>query len=108
MTGRLIALNKAFPQTPQTHEYRPIVVLSPIVKFLEGYIVKQLQYWCKTNLKKQYGFVGGLNIENCKEDVIKGLTEKKLKKEECWVLYIDMKAAYDRVDLIKLCKKIED
>lgn len=34
LRGRLVALNKKHPQVPLVHQYRPIVVLSPVVKFL--------------------------------------------------------------------------
>ncbi len=41
--ARLICLNKKFPKTPQLVEYRPIVVTSPVVKFLEGAIMAHLR-----------------------------------------------------------------
>jgi hypothetical protein len=34
LRGRLVALNKKHPQVPLVHQYRPIVVLSPVVQFL--------------------------------------------------------------------------
>lgn len=33
--ARLIPLNKVWPDIPKAHEFRPIVVLSPMFKFLE-------------------------------------------------------------------------
>jgi hypothetical protein len=43
MKSRLIALNKCHPDTPQVKDYRPIVICSPLVKFLEGLLVPALQ-----------------------------------------------------------------
>ena len=34
LVGRLVALNKKYPKTPKLEEYRPIIVLSPVFKFL--------------------------------------------------------------------------
>ena len=33
--ARLIALNKCLPNIPNAHQFRPIIVLSPLSKFLE-------------------------------------------------------------------------
>ena len=33
--ARLIALNKCWPNIPHAHQFRPIIVLSPLLKFLE-------------------------------------------------------------------------
>jgi hypothetical protein len=49
---------------PQLHEYRPIIVLSPVVKFLEGRIVGTLRRYAKERLgREQFGFVPGLSVE---------------------------------------------
>jgi hypothetical protein len=39
MTGRLICLNKVHPEIGTVEEYRPITALSPLIKFIEGWIV---------------------------------------------------------------------
>lgn len=42
-------------------------MLSPVVKFLEGYLVRTLKKYCKERLNRnQFGFVPGLSIEECK------------------------------------------
>ncbi len=43
LRSRLVCLNKVHPATPKVPEYRPIVIASPVVKFLEGYIVPDLR-----------------------------------------------------------------
>lgn len=43
MKGRLILLNKVYPKTPTLKDIRPIIVLSPIRKFLELHLFDKLQ-----------------------------------------------------------------
>ena len=40
--ARLIPLNKKFPNTPKVAEYRPIVVMSPLIKALELRVHRKL------------------------------------------------------------------
>jgi hypothetical protein len=47
MTGRLIPLNKEYPNIPKYDKFRPIVVLSPLVKCMEGMIVRKLKWYCR-------------------------------------------------------------
>jgi hypothetical protein len=64
---RLIALNKVFLRIPRIDQYRPICVLSPPVKFLEGYIIDSLrEYGIKKLNRSQFGFVSGKSIDHCK------------------------------------------
>lgn len=41
-TARLIPLNKEFPNVPAPSKYRPIIVLSPLIKVLELYLLPKL------------------------------------------------------------------
>ena len=107
LKGRLVALNKKYPQTGKIDEYRPIVVLSSVVKFLEGLLVDDLRYWCSRNLKKQFGFMQGLSIENCKISLLQKTIEIKKKEKELYYLFIDFKAAYDRIDRKVIIHQIE-
>jgi hypothetical protein len=47
LKGRLVAFNKKHPRMPELHEYRPIIVQSPVVKFLEGYITSALRKYAR-------------------------------------------------------------
>lgn len=63
MTGRLVAFNKRFPKIPTIEEYRPIIVMSPLIKFIEGRLVGRLRSYGKTRLNKaQFGFVSRLSV----------------------------------------------
>ncbi|CAD8214316.1 unnamed protein product [Paramecium pentaurelia] len=58
--NRLIPLNKAFPNIPQKDKFRPILVQSPIMKWLELRFLKKFQQYCeKKIIKEQFGFVEG-------------------------------------------------
>ena len=66
MKSRLIALNKAHPSTPTPSEYRPIVVCSPVIKFLEGLLVDDLRRYLTEKMSKlQFGFVPGCGTDSC-------------------------------------------
>lgn len=59
-----MALNKEFPRCPTVERYRPIVVLSHTIKFLEGLIVDKLRnYLHKETNENQFGFKKGICID---------------------------------------------
>ena len=41
--GRLILLNKVWPDIPKKDEFRPIIIMSPIYKYLEMRFADKLQ-----------------------------------------------------------------
>ena len=47
LTGRLIPLNKVFPETPAIDQNKQIIVLSPVAKILEARIAVKLKYYVK-------------------------------------------------------------
>lgn len=56
--ARLIPLNKKWPDIPQEDEFRPIVVYSSLIKWLELRFLPPLQEFLKYKLDKyQIGFV---------------------------------------------------
>lgn len=70
--ARLVCLDKRYPETPAVSDYRPIVIASPVIKFLEGLIKKELAVYMSERLnKKQYGFVKGVGIDECKSEMLK-------------------------------------
>ena len=97
--SRLIPLNKAHPETPEITNYRPIVVTSSLVKFLEGFILPSLRVYQKKHLhKSQIGFVPGLGIDIGKERLQTILDERKNKNQQTILGFIDFSGAYDRVN----------
>ena len=62
--ARIITLNKKYPAIPQLTEYRPIIVTSPLVKYLEGIIMEHLRnYSVKRLNRSQYGFCPQVSID---------------------------------------------
>jgi hypothetical protein len=59
--GRLIPLNKVWPDIPKPDEFRPIVVLSPLFKCLELRFLPKLRNYAVNKLdRNQIGFVPNL------------------------------------------------
>jgi hypothetical protein len=56
--ARLCPLNKVWPNIPLSEEFRPIVVLSPLYKFLELRFLSKLNTYLTQKLdRNQIGFV---------------------------------------------------
>lgn len=114
--ARILCLNKVYPQTPQIHEYRPIIIVSPIIKFLEGLLLPKLRNYAISKLHKwQFGFVPGVSIEECKAEVFEGINELKRNtprnappSRRPHALFFDFKAAYDTVDRELLYNKLQE
>jgi hypothetical protein len=73
-----------YPLTPKINEYRPICVASPVIKFLEGLLLKKLKIYATNRLHKwQYGFVPGVSIDECKSDIITQINKhlQKIREE---------------------------
>jgi hypothetical protein len=69
--ARLLCLNKVYPLTPLVSEYRPIVVASPIIKFMEGLLLPKLRRYSISKMHSwQFGFTKGVSIDECKAEVI--------------------------------------
>ena len=85
---------------PQVSEYRPIIVMSPLIKFLEGRLVGKLRHYGRRKLHyTQFGFVSKLGIEECKEQLLQEIGHRQSNNQDTTLLFIDLRAAYDRVDL---------
>jgi hypothetical protein len=56
--ARLCSFNKVWPNIPLSEEFRPIVVLSPLYKFLELRFLSKLNTYLTQKLdRNQIGFV---------------------------------------------------
>ena len=61
--ARLIPLNKVWPDIPNEDQFRPIVVLSPLYKWLERRFLWKLSRYMTDKLDcNQTGFVTGMGI----------------------------------------------
>jgi hypothetical protein len=65
-------------------KFRPSVVPSKLVKFLEGLIVPKLKEYIDTKLhKNQYGFRRGFNLDNCRYALRQKINELNIIKDRC-------------------------
>ena len=96
LEARVILLNKVFPKIPKINEIRPIVVTSPLIKFMELRIAHKLKEYMKTRLvRTQTGFVPGMGTEVNITRLLQCL--KLRKKRKPIVLFIDFSNAYNTI-----------
>lgn len=117
MEARLVALNKEYPRIPQIDRYRPIVVMSHTIKFLEGFLVDKLKKYLNSKTSRnQFGFKKGIGIDELKVKVLEKLAQLrdkyKYKKQPtpeklARILFIDFSSAFDSVQWRKLFQILE-
>lgn len=98
--ARIVPLNKAHPGIPDAHQFRPIVVLSPIYKLLEARFLPKLERYAKEVLgAQQTGFVRGRRIQENHAM----LYDQKLRgdPDRC-VLFLDFSNAFNSVQRDRL------
>lgn len=101
--GRLIALNKVHPNIPKKEEFRPIIILSQIVKIMECRWLPKLQEYCVKSLcPSQTGFVPGQGVFTNIYRTMEKIKEITKRKKSAFGLFIDFKSAYNyaRHDLL--------
>lgn len=95
--ARLIPLNKVWPDIPREEQFRPIVVLSPLFKWLELRFLPKLSSYLTNELdSNQTGFVRGMGTSVNLRLLIERLRSSKKKNGIC-CLFIDYKSAYNTV-----------
>ena len=96
-------MNKVFPKVPQMDQYRPIAVLSPVLKFLEGAIIQQLRWYGNTRLNSaQQGFQEGSGCDYLKFKVTRSIRERTEAPRPTFLVFFDFSSAYDRVNRRRL------
>jgi len=107
LTGRLIPLNKVHPEIPKPDEMRPIIALSPILKLLESRFRDKLEkYMSERMIPCQVGFVRNCGthvniVRLIKRCLIRynDVGKKKGGFKPKAILFIDLKSAYNNVNL---------
>ena len=93
LRGRIIPLNKAYPDIPKIDQIRFIVAISPVQKLLEASLLPSLQQYAHDNLKeKQRAYIGGCSTHSNIADML----AKSNKGKD--ILFIDYSKAFDTVD----------
>lgn len=87
--------------------FRPLVIASKLIKFMEGLLVPKLKGYCYRKMNKsQYGFMKNVGIEECRKSFITGvqkmMSHNPSNKEKVKVLFVDFSSAYDSVNREKL------
>ena len=90
--------------------YRPITVLTQINKIFEKLIHKRMMTFTNENKllsNSQFGFRKGHSTSHGITHVNEQITHHLERKRVCAILFIDLKSAFDTVDLNVLIKKLE-
>ena len=101
--ARLVALNKVHPNTPKKNEFRPIIIMSLIIKILESRWLPKLQDYMISELcPAQSGFVPGQGVFPNIHRVIRRIKYRTNQGKNVYALFIDFKSAYNfaRHDLL--------
>ena len=96
--ARLIALNKVHPKIPKKEEFRPIIIMSLIVKIMESRWLPKLKNYMITKLcPAQTGFVPGQGIFTNIFRAIDRIKKRTNQKRPIFALFIDYKSADNHV-----------
>ena len=107
--ARLIALNKVHPKIPKKSEFRPIIILSLIVKIMESrWLPKLKEYMVYKMCPSQVGFVPGQGVFTNIFRAISVIRERTEKKKSAFGLFIDFKSAYNFARHDLLFKRLEN
>ena len=112
MTSRLFCLNKDGQNNGNIDKIRPIAISSSLYKIIEGILLYHLNKEVKDNKlihPNQIGFIQGagceLNIMKLRQNIN---LVKRINKKHKFLLFIDLKNAYDKVDHSILFRKLEN
>ena len=103
---KVLAVPKPFKDSALPSSYRPICLLSCIRKTVEKVINNRLEWWSEHyNLLSptQFGFRRGYGTQNCISILSSIVQQTYVKKEMCLVTFLDIKSAYDDVQIHILC-----
>ena len=104
---RIVPLNKVHPRIPETDQFRPIIVMSPIVKILEARFLPKLNdYLIKKILLSQTGFVKGQGTHVNIQRAIQRIKLRTNNKKRVFGLFIDLKSAYNYIRHDKLFERL--
>jgi len=103
-----VSLNKQFPGIPKRDQFRPIVIVSPFVKFLELRFIPQLNdYMLHRMSREQTGFVKGFGTHVNLRLLIEEIKKHKRSEQQC-IIFIDFKSAYNTVNRERLFQIVQN
>jgi len=101
--ARLHLINKLREGTPGTEDLRPIMISSPVIKLIEAIALSDLKITLEDKINpSQVGFLSGLNTQTHILRLVGRIMDIKASptfNTGSWlVLFIDFKAAFDKVN----------
>eukprot|EP01017_Pseudomicrothorax_dubius_P037607 TRINITY_DN5534_c0_g5_i4.p1 TRINITY_DN5534_c0_g5~~TRINITY_DN5534_c0_g5_i4.p1 ORF type:complete len:478 (-),score=50.27 TRINITY_DN5534_c0_g5_i4:595-2028(-) len=97
--ARLVPLNKVHPEIPTKKDFRPIIVMSPLIKFLEARFASRLMGYCVKHLhRSQVGFVQQMGCDVNLYRLTKRIAEVKTSPIKHAIIFVDFSSAYNTVD----------
>ena len=111
--ARLHLLNKLKEGVPGLDDLRPIMISSPLIKLIEAIALQDLKKTLEPLIEPaQVGFLPGLSTQSHLLRLLGKVIDCKnspLFNSGSWlILFIDFKAAFDRVDHGRLLSKLEE
>jgi len=98
-SGRVVPLNKIHPKIPDPTQFRPITIMSIIIKIVEARFLPKLnRYMVEKMIPSQTGFVRGQGIFVNLYRVLGRLTSRIKQKRYPYAIFIDFKSAYNHVN----------
>ncbi len=97
--GRVIPLNKIHPHIPDSTQFRPIVVMSILLKIMESRFLPKLnEYLSQKLISSQTGFVEGQGIFVNLYRAISRIKARISNSQYPFALFVDFKSAYNHVN----------
>jgi len=93
--AKLITLNKVHPNTPKSNEFRPIIILSLIVKIMEYRWLPKLQEYVITKLCPAKTSLPGQGIFTNIFRTCKRVKQRTDNIQSLFGLFIDFKSSYN-------------
>ena len=108
--ARLVALNKVHPNIPKANEFRPIIVMSPLIKFMEARLIPKLSDYTQNRmLPSQTGFVKGFGCEvNIKRLITRGKEVLRTCIGTWCIVFFDFSSAYNTVNREILYRRLRN
>ena len=106
--ARLLALNKVHPKIPHEEEFRPIIIMSVLVKIMEARWLSKLKKFMVSELcPSQTGFVPGQGTLSNIYRAVRRIRQRTNLKKHVFGLFIDYKSAYNHVCHEKLFQRLK-
>ena len=109
--GIIIPILKPGEDKTEVASYRPITLLSCVGKLLEKIICKRLNYWITSNsslANHQCGFRAGMSTYDVLLRLEANIRKSLMSQTQTIVVYLDLKAAFDRVWHLGLLYKLAE